>query len=493
VADHPRHDFGVSLIAGPDWRRVNAVRASGVPLAEAELALELGFDSEVRFPSRIEVHAGGIVVVPRVSRRNWGVPRAILATEIRKVLPRRSLGTTGIDVIHVPFESSSPLTLFCSIDHPVVLAIREIAATPTPVFIPDGPGSAERVRWVRSSGTRLAKAVAVRGVFTSRVAEVYPAGIVTYLSSMWTMYGVTAVLASEIRSIDAVGGRLTGRVKVAHEAGDTPSPRILRVRTDSDVAAAVRRIAATPIPFPDAVPPVAVPSGIGLTRVLLATRDDAMCAPRGADARYLGFLPELMPDEWLFRLPAWLHEGGGLQLAVGETATLAVRAVDRGLHRVTARKRFATPLGDGLYGVRAETLYAADDLSVLDFGIAVFLGDRPDEVAVGELIGGEVALEVDSVEFEGLHAARTQIPHALRSWTVTGIWCRPARDEPLFVSGAVATASYAADPARFGLVEVSSTAASADDPTVRGSYLVRARVVSGLSVVAAGARAGMTP
>ena len=138
-------------------------------------------------------------------------------------------------------------------------------------------------------------------------------------------------------------------------------------------------------------------------------------------------LPAVEPGEWLVGLSSVVIQDGNYDdFEVGQRRRFALEFYEADLAVAPDAEPSASAVGDGRYDVTARVGFADRGLAVLDFGLLAYRDTIPPAVEPGATVRCRVFLEVDKFSYFERHAKREGVPPAVYSWTITGIWRRPA-------------------------------------------------------------------
>jgi hypothetical protein len=182
-------------------------------------------------------------------------------------------------------------------------------------------------------------------------------------------------------------------------------------------------------------------------------------------------------DEWLVGLAGWVIQDGNYEdFEVGSTRRFAVEfytSDPNGPPRSNLARKLVEHVGDDQYEINGEVAVATDDLLMLDFGLLAYREVRERPALGTGWRAGTVSLGVDPFfYFEG-HAKRPDVPPAIYSWDITGLWRQSA---PFFATNIPGAGQVMVrDEERLGWMWLGKTDAWADDDG-NADYLVRARL-----------------
>ena len=171
--------------------RIELVRASGPILHRASIGGRVGPVRLSKPLLEVSVHPNGLVVRAKLMSEH-----AILAAEIVDVRKGRSVLQDTVEIEHLGVGSKSPLLLYRSIDDPIVLAIRKVAADASaltgPIAAPtgssgdSGPPPGRPARW------SLAGQPAIPGIDPrlSTIMEVAGLGVGVVLLAMGALWAI---------------------------------------------------------------------------------------------------------------------------------------------------------------------------------------------------------------------------------------------------------------------------------------------------------------
>jgi hypothetical protein len=182
-------------------------------------------------------------------------------------------------------------------------------------------------------------------------------------------------------------------------------------------------------------------------------------------------------DEWLVGLAGWVIQDGNYEdFEVGSSRRFALEIYTpdpNGPPVSNLVRRLVEHVGDHHYEINAEVAFASDDLLMLDFGLLAYRELRERPALASGWRAGTVSLGVDPFfYFEG-YAKRLEVPPAIYSWDITGLW----RQSAPFIASNIPGARQVMvrDEERLGWMWLGKTDAWADDDG-SAEYLIRARL-----------------
>jgi hypothetical protein len=181
------------------------------------------------------------------------------------------------------------------------------------------------------------------------------------------------------------------------------------------------------------------------------------------------------PDDWMINLASWVIQDGNYDdFRVGAVRRFAVEFWTDDLLASTTPTKSAASLGDGRYEINADVAYVDNGLLMLDIGLVVYKEVRPDTASPSGWVKGVVGLGIDPFFYFETHAKRRDVPPAIYSWCVTGIW----RETAPWISGQIPGVGTAMvrDKDQLSWAWLDRTDAWADD-NGEAEYLLRCRVL----------------
>ena len=130
----------------------------------------------------------------------------------------------------------------------------------------------------------------------------------------------------------------------------------------------------------------------------------------------------------MVHLPSWIIQDGNYSdFAVGERRRFALEFHSDDLAEVAPGVRTAVSLGEGRYEVAATVECAMPEVTLIDIGgLIAYCDSGQPSAPVGTWLTGQVLLSVDCYSYYEIHAQHREVPPAVYSWTVTGLWRQTA-------------------------------------------------------------------
>jgi len=188
-------------------------------------------------------------------------------------------------------------------------------------------------------------------------------------------------------------------------------------------------------------------------------------------------MTELEVGEWLICLSSWVIQDGNYEdFELGQRRQFALEFMADELHAAEPCTKSVLGLGEGAYEVIAEVRLSDavgdERLNVLDFGLLAYSDARLEKRAAGSWIAGRLVLSVDCYSYYEIHAKRDDVPAAVYTWAITGIWRQTA---PFIPGGTEYMKLMVRDPERLGYMPLEKTDAWSDDEG-HGEYVLRCRL-----------------
>jgi hypothetical protein len=126
--------------------------------------------------------------------------------------------------------------------------------------------------------------------------------------------------------------------------------------------------------------------------------------------------------QWTVGIAPWLvNDGAYGVLRAGRTMEFALRWKALSLEPIDDARPHALALGDGIYQVEATVVRVDGDICVLDFGLLAFAYDAPAWLREGDVVRGDIALEIDPDLYRAASYDHLDLPALIYPWRLDRI------------------------------------------------------------------------
>jgi len=137
----------------------------------------------------------------------------------------------------------------------------------------------------------------------------------------------------------------------------------------------------------------------------------------------LGLTRDIVDKKISVAVDSWIIQDGNYgDFCVGDNATFALEFTGGMLRLSASEKTFARHVGNGVYEVCAQVLFAEANVWAIDFGLCAFWESSPPDFATpGAWVEGEILVGIDPFFYmEYLHKV-SGMPDLFYSWHVASI------------------------------------------------------------------------